>query len=144
MSQQAPSGAIDIFITLPSNDPSVSPPSNTDYTTILPQEITLNGTWVVALQSILYEPTSANEALYLYSSLVEPSVVGSQYVQLMQTIPGVSAIGPTIYQQAEPLIFREVRFTSISEIEMELRDGNGIAPTLTGNTIITLLFRRVN
>jgi hypothetical protein len=134
------------IITVPSNDPSNIGGSNQNFEVQMPYDLAVNGLWQVSGLQVDYQPTNANDPLYVYTNLIISQIVGNFSVPLLLNLPGVPVAGQaTLYRQPEPQAWCQVSPQSVQSIQFTILDGLGNAAALGASpTIITLLFSRVN
>ena len=94
-----------------------------------------------------YDFSNGIHAVYVYSNLCYPQLVGDSQTQLLRTvqIPDTVGFGHQIVNTYTSPIYVPLLMRDISEIEIVLRSDTGESiPFQFGRTIITLHFRRVS
>ena len=84
--------------------------------------------------------------LYIYSSLVDPILVGGVKVPLLHSLWLDNTIEDNINESVETLMYLPISMTSINKIEIQIRDdaGNIIEFPYGSKTSLTLHFRKAN
>jgi len=92
---------------------------------------------------------NAFNQVYIYSSVVEPIMVGSHRVPLLRSVWIDSTIakhGQPISYTPQHLMYLPISSTSINKIEVNIRDDNGtpIVSCFGAKTILTLHFKKIH
>ena len=83
------------------------------------------------------------ESLYVYSSMVEPRVVGDKIVPLLRIVPITGQHGEMVTTRFEHVQYIPVMSREFRTIETEIRDDTGRpVPFERGKVTVTLHFRR--
>ena len=83
------------------------------------------------------------ESFYVYSSMVEPLVVGDKIVQLLRIVPITGQHGEMVTTRFEHVQYILVMSREFGTIEKEIRDDTGRpVPFERGKVTVTLHFRR--
>ena len=136
----------EFILTLPSNDPTNTSGSNTNFRIHFDSSLVLEGQWVVSLLSIELTPTVLNQSIYVYTSAVDDQIIGSQYAPLLTKVPGKSSLSVgQVYRMAQPMEFKPVAKQNFSSLEIDLRTGTGTPASLNAAypTTVSLLFKKV-
>jgi len=131
-------------IVVPSNDPTVSPVSNTNFTVSLPYPVPLPGKWYVSLLIANWEPAVQDTIYYVYCDFIYPTITGSFSVNLLGILNGQPAAGLSYVQQSpDPQLWKLVSTQNLTQISVTIRDGLGNIPAFNTPTVLTLLFNRI-
>ena len=83
------------------------------------------------------------ESLYVYSSMVEPRVVGDKIVPLLRIVPITGRHGGMVTTRFDHVQYIPVMSREFGTIETEIRDDTGRpVPFERGKVMVTLHFRR--
>ena len=135
-----------MYITLPCTASKVQFPENTrgKYTTQLPQEIYLPGTWDVGLCEIYLPVPKVDTKLdlvYVYCDLIEYSSIGDALVPCIRTVILPNKTKPTI-QRYDNIYYLPLRSNRFSVIEINIAGDLGETIEFKdGITFVTLHFR---
>ena len=83
------------------------------------------------------------ESLYVYSSLVEPRIVGDKIVPLLRIVPITGRNGEMVTTRFDHVQYIPVMRREFGTVETEIRDNSGRpVPFERGKVTVTLHFRR--
>ena len=128
--------ASEFYLVLPSNSSMITHPNNTlaQYITNLPRRINISG--VVDLRR-------GFESLYVYSSIVEPRIVGDKIAPLLRIVPITGRHGEMVTTRFDHVQYIPVLSREFGSVETEIRDDTGRpVPFERGKVTVTLHFRR--
>ena len=83
-------------------------------------------------------------ALYVYSDVVQPRIVGDARVSLLRTVPVLGEYGKTIYRSFQDIHYVPILLNSFQNLEVNLNTDTGdYVPFQSGRVVVTLHFKRV-
>ena len=83
------------------------------------------------------------ESLYVYSSMVEPRIVGDRIVPLLRIVPITGRNGEMVTTRFDHVQYIPVMRREFGTVETEIRDDTGrLVPFERGKVTVTLHFRR--
>ena len=83
------------------------------------------------------------KALYVYSSVVQPRIVGKSFVSLLRIVPIAGKHGEVVSKQFDNIHYVPLLTREFGTIEVEIRDDTGRSvPFERGKVTVTLHFRR--
>jgi hypothetical protein len=84
-------------------------------------------------------------AIYVYSNIVQPQVVGNTYSSLLQIVPVQGQFGDIVQYSPPKLLYVPLRSNTISSIEINLaRSSAELISFQTGHVIVQLHFQKRN
>jgi len=83
------------------------------------------------------------ESLYVYSSVVEPRIVGNSFVPLLRIVPITGKHGDMVSKQFDHIHYVPLMTKVFGTVEVDIRDDTGRSvPFERGKVTVTLHFRR--
>ena len=83
------------------------------------------------------------ESLYVYSSIVEPRIVGDKFAPLLRIVPVTGSHGEMVTARFDHVQYIPVLSREFGSVETEIRDDTGQpVPFERGKVTVTLHFRR--
>ena len=83
------------------------------------------------------------ESLYVYSSVVEPRIVGNRFVPLLMIVPITGTHGDMVSKQFDHIHYVRLMTKAFGTVEVDTRDDTGRSvPIERGKVTVTLHFRR--
>lgn len=137
---------VNTYLTISSSDPT-NPGTSTNITNSLPRQMEFDPLkhWEVALVDATFEQASGQpiQSVFIYSDIVQSSIVGSQQAQLLRRVLSASPGQREYIALHEPLHFRPIATRNFSSVNVELRDSTGAFITMTAGqaTSVVLAFR---
>eukprot|EP00050_Salpingoeca_kvevrii_P005424 m.282478 g.282478 ORF g.282478 m.282478 type:complete len:148 (+) comp11111_c0_seq19:2742-3185(+) len=101
--------------------------------------------WEIALAGLTCPcpATVAGTSIFVYCSLAQASLVGSQRAALLQTFPAEVIGTRAVFEQRSTIVpYRPLNTTSFGDVEVDLRSENGLVVAGSGQCVVTLAFRR--
>ena len=108
--------------------------TTSDFTFILPSELSLSGEWELGLIEVLL-PRKLNKEIYIYCSAIEWSVLNSEYKPILRIVQQPVSPSQTHYFK--------VPYTSLRDITFNVRDSANKKVSLTKIIFILELRRAV-
>jgi len=113
----------------------------------LAEPLELPGLWSMNLLEVDFTSTSNGEPLYLYTNMVEPTVIGSGQFQILDTVYSSGGSAYQAYRVQNPPSLKQVAFQSVTFMEFTFRNGQGQIPTPVagaGETVITIQIQQLS
>ena len=83
------------------------------------------------------------ESLYVYSSVVEPRIVGNSFVPLLRIVPITGKHGDVVSKQFDHILYVPLMTKTFGTVEVDIRDDTGRpVPFERWKVTVTLHFRR--
>ena len=83
------------------------------------------------------------ESLYVYSSVVEPRIVGNSFMPLLRIVPITGKHGDMVSKQFDHIHYVPLMTKTFGTVEVDIRDDTGRSvPIEQGKVTVTLHFRR--
>ena len=92
--------------------------------------------------SSMVDMNQCMEALYVYSSVVQPCIVGNSFVPLLKIVPITGKHGEVVSKQFDKIYFVPLLTRQFGTVEIDIRDYTGHSvPFERGKVTVTLHFR---
>ena len=90
-----------------------------------------------------FDPAAGMNAIYIYSNLIQPQLVGDVHVPLLRIVPVLRDSGSLMYHQYDKPHYHALSCKSFQVVEIDIRDDKGRPVSFErGHVVVTLHFKR--
>ena len=91
----------------------------------------------------VFDPESGVYALYVYTDIIQPGLVGNALVPLLRIVPIKGKVGDTVHHCFENPHYQPLCVKQFQTVEIDIRDDTGQPVSFErGKVIVKLHFRR--